>query len=131
KPPMHRATTQPTSRRCSVPKSPTSPTTGHSRRHRHGPMLEELGFASRFVSGKIKPEPAVATVLARPFGELGGAPIDRIARLVTIVWDGVPVTCRQRGEAARIILTCLTDYAGRTWQQRWDASPLGRGEAKI
>uniref|UniRef100_UPI003F49A141 tyrosine-type recombinase/integrase n=1 Tax=Amycolatopsis sp. CA-096443 TaxID=3239919 RepID=UPI003F49A141 len=114
-----------------MPKSQTSTTTGHSRRHRHGPVLEELGFASRFVSGKIEPQPAVATTSPRPAGELGQAPLDRIARLVTTGWEGAPVTCQQRGQAAGIILTYLSDYPGRSWQQRWDASPMGQGEAKV
>jgi hypothetical protein len=114
-----------------VPKSQTSTTTGLSRRHRHGPMVEELGFASRFVSGKIEPQPAVATTPPRPAGELGREPIDRIAQLATTTWEGAPVTCHQRGQAASIILTYLTEYPGQTWQQRWDASPLGQGEAKV
>jgi site-specific recombinase XerD len=112
-----------------VPKSQMSTTTGLSRRHRHGPVLEELGFASRFVSGKIESQPAVATTPPRPVGELGRAPIDRIARLVTTTWEGAPVTCHQRGQATSIILTYLTEYPGQTWQQRWDASPMGMGEA--
>jgi site-specific recombinase XerD len=114
-----------------VPKSQISTTTGLSRRHRHGPVLEELGFASRFVSGQIEPQPAVAATPPRPVGELGTAPIDRIARLVTTAWDGAPATCQQRGQAVQIILTYLTDYAGQTWQQRWDTSPMGRGEASV
>lgn len=111
-----------------MPKSPTSTTTGHSRRHRHGPVLEELGFASRFVSGQIEPQPAVTATPPRPAGELGTAPVERIARLVTAAWDGAPATCQQRGQAAGIILNYLADYEGSTWQQRWDASPMGRGE---
>ena len=30
------------------------------------------------------------------------------------------------GQAAGIILNYLADYEGSTWQQRWDASPIGR-----
>ncbi len=112
-----------------MPKSQISTTTGLSRRHRHGPVLEELGFASRFVSGKIEPQPAITTTPPRPAGELRRAPIDRIAQLVTTAWEGAPVTCHQRGQAASIILTYLTEYPGQTWQQRWDASPMGMGEA--
>lgn len=94
-------------------------------------MVEELGFASRFVSGKIEPQPATALTPPRPAGELATAPIDRIVRLVTTAWEGAPVSCQHRGQAAQIILTYLTDYPGQTWQQRWDASPVGRGEAEI
>ncbi|MGW4212672.1 tyrosine-type recombinase/integrase [Lentzea sp. NPDC004789] len=94
-------------------------------------MVEELGFASRFVSGKIEPQPAVAAMPPRPAGELGRAPIERIARLVTTTWEGASVTCQQRGQAAGIVLTYLTDFQGETWQQRWDASPMGQGETKV
>lgn len=111
-----------------MPKSQISTTTGLSRRHRHGPVLEELGFASRFVSGQIEPHPAVTATPPRPAGELSTAPVERIARLVTAAWEGAPATCQQRGQAAGIILNYLAGYEGSTWQQRWDTSPMGRGE---
>jgi hypothetical protein len=47
---------------------------------------------------------------------------------VTAAWEGAPATCQQRGQAAGVILNYLADYEGSTWQQRWDASPMGQGE---
>lgn len=112
-----------------MPKSQARPTTGLSRRH--GPVIEELGFASRFVSGKIKPAPAVATVLPRPHGDLTTASVERIARLAATVWDGADITRQQRVAATQHVLAYLTEFVGQTWQQRWDASPLGRGEITV
>jgi len=106
---------------------PRTITTGVSRRH--GPLVEELGFSSRFVSGQLQPTPAVAKVPPRPYGELGGAPADRIVELTKECWDGDPLTIRRRGRAARAALSYLSGFNGDTWQQRWDASPLGCGEA--
>ncbi|MEU8804908.1 site-specific integrase [Spirillospora sp. NPDC048819] len=107
----------------------TRPTTGVSRRH--GPLVPELGFSSRFVSGRrITPEPAIVSVPPRPHGELATGSIDHLARLATEVWDGAKVTRYQRGEATRAVLRYLLDYPGETWQERWDASPLGRAEIK-
>ncbi|MGS2807785.1 MULTISPECIES: tyrosine-type recombinase/integrase [Nocardia] len=114
-----------------MPESSTGTTTGHIRRHRHGPVLDELGFASRFVSGRIEPRPATTTTPPRPVGELSTAPIDRIAELVTITWDGAKPTRQQRGQATKIVLSYLSEFGGDTWQTRWDASPLGRGETTV
>ncbi|WP_309115999.1 site-specific integrase [Saccharothrix sp.] len=105
------------------------PTTGLSRRH--GPVIAELGFASRFVSGKIKAEAAVATAPPRPHGDLSTTGIESIARLATATWDGAEVTRQQRGQATRQVLTYLTEFDGDTWQQRWDSSPLGRAEIQV
>jgi hypothetical protein len=73
----------------------------------------------------------MATVPPRPHGELSIASIQQISQLAAEVWDGAGVTRRQRGEATRAILAYLTGFAGATWQQRWDASPLGRAEIKV
>jgi len=108
-----------------VPRTTTT-TTGVSRRH--GPLVEELGFASRFVSGQLQPQPAAAAVPPRPHGELGEAPVERIVDLATQCWDGDAITLRRRGRATRAALSYLSAFAGDTWQHRWDQSPLGRGE---
>jgi site-specific recombinase XerD len=111
-----------------VAKTETRPTTGLSRRH--GPLVKELGFSSRFVSSQLVAAPAVPAVPPRPHGELGAASIERISQLAVDTWDGAKITRHQRGEATRAILTYLTGFDGATWQHRWDASPLGRAEIK-
>ncbi|WP_307618718.1 hypothetical protein [Streptomyces sp. V3I7] len=50
-----------------------------------------------------------------------------IARLVVEVWEGGVSTRQQRGMAARAVLDYLAGYPGLTWQERWDASPVGQG----
>jgi integrase len=112
-----------------VRRSEARPTTGLSRRH--GPLVQELGFSSRFVSSQLTAAPAVAAVPPRPHGELGSASIQQISQLAAEVWDGAGVTRRQRGEATRAILAYLAGFEGATWQQRWDASPLGHAEIKV
>jgi hypothetical protein len=112
-----------------VPKIENRPTTGLSRRH--GPIAEGLDFSSRFVGGAMKPEPAVATTLPRPFGEIGRASVDRLAHLATNTWDGAYVTRHQRGKATAAVLEYLNEFEGETWQERWEASPLGRGEHSV
>ncbi|MET7949073.1 tyrosine-type recombinase/integrase [Micromonospora sp. NPDC005324] len=111
-----------------MPKSQTSMTTGHSRRHRHGPVLDELGFPSRFVSGAMASAPAVAAVPPRPFGDLSAARAADIAELVAEFGGGSRVTVLQRRSATHAVLDYLAGFDGRDWQQRWDASPLGQGE---
>jgi site-specific recombinase XerD len=102
-------------------------TTGVSRRH--GPVVEELGFPSRYVYGQgIRTEPAVAAAPPRPYGDLSRASIGPLAGLVRDTWDGQGATSYQRGQGAQKILRYLTGFPGETWQQRWDASPLGRSE---
>lgn len=109
-----------------MPKSQLSATTGVSRRH--GPVVEGLTFPSRFVGGPMEPQPAVASVPPRPYGDLSAASISHIARLAVDVWDdAAQVTRYQRGQATRWVLEYLTGFAGDTWQERWDASPLGQG----
>ncbi|WP_328791524.1 tyrosine-type recombinase/integrase [Streptomyces sp. NBC_00273] len=118
--------TLPTSRRCSVPKSQLSPTTGASRRH--GPVAEGLEFASRFVGGPIKPKAAVAAVPPRPHGELSVASIAHIGGLAATLWEDAGKSTRgQRAQATRCVLKYLLDFPGQTWQERWDASPIGQG----
>ncbi|MED7931776.1 hypothetical protein SMD20_46680 [Nonomuraea sp. LP-02] len=110
-------------------KPEARPTTGVSRRH--GPLVEGLGFSSRYVSAnKIKPEPATPTVLPRPFGDLATASISHLAQLATDTWEGAYVTRRQRGTAVGEVLSYLTKFPGKTWQERWDNSPLSTGEVR-
>lgn len=102
-------------------------TSGVSRRH--GPVVEDLGFASRYVLGQgTRTEPATAAAPPRPHGELGHAPIGMLADLARDTWDGHEATVWQRAQGTREILRYLLGFPGATWQQRWDASPLGRGE---
>ena len=108
-----------------MPKSQLSRTTGVSRRH--GPVAEGLTFASRFVGGPVDPQPAVATTPPQPFGDLSCASISHIARLAVDVWENAAqVTRHQRGQATRWVLEYLSDFPGDTWQERWDASPVGQ-----
>jgi hypothetical protein len=101
----------------------------HSHRHhRHGPIVEELGFASRFVSGAMRPVAAVAQTPPKPFGDLDRADAADLCELAGSFGEGTPVTRVQRGAATKVVLEYLAEFAGQTWQQRWDASPLGRGE---
>ncbi|MFP8887049.1 tyrosine-type recombinase/integrase [Streptomyces mangrovi] len=113
-----------------MPKSQVSHTTGVSRRH--GPVAEGLTFPSRFVGGPMEPQPAVATTPPRPHGELSTASINKIARLAVDVWkDAAQVTRYQRGQATGWVLEYLSDFPGQTWQERWDASPIGQGQVGV
>lgn len=104
-------------------------TTGTSRRHhRHGPYVEELGFASRFVSGAMSAAAAVASVPPRPFGDLAHASASSLAELAGAFGPGSRASRSQRQAATREVLDYLSRFPGTTWQQRWDASPLGKGE---
>ncbi|MEU7863929.1 tyrosine-type recombinase/integrase [Nonomuraea sp. NPDC049141] len=110
-------------------KPEARPTTGVSRRY--GPLVEGLGFSSRYVSAtKIKPEPATPTVLPRPFGDLATASISHLAQLATDTWEGTRTTRRQRGNAVWEILSYLTKFPGTAWQERWDNSPLSTGDVR-
>jgi integrase len=109
-----------------VPKSATSPTTAFSRRH--GPVVEELGYPSRFVRGRIDPAPAVCLVPPRPFGDLGTAGTQRICDLVTTTWQRSETTTARHRKATALVLDYLASFPGQTWQQRLDASPLAVDE---
>lgn len=61
-------------------------TTGVSSRH--GPIIEEKGFPSRFHSQQVRTEPASATTPPRPHGDPAQASIDHLAKLVHGTWDG-------------------------------------------
>lgn len=107
----------------------SSTTTGLSRRH--GPIVEGLTFPTRFVGGPMKPQPAVSEPPPRPHGELSAASINHISKLAFDVWeDASTVTRHQRAQATRGILQYLSTHPGHTWQERWDASPLGKGLIK-
>lgn len=109
-----------------MPESQLRPTTGVSRRH----LLDtsDLGFITRFGAGQMEPEPVRVATSPRPFGDLGEASIDHIATLAATTWKGTYVTNRQRAQVARLNLEYLSDFPGHNWQQRWEASPLGRAE---
>ncbi|MFF4345260.1 tyrosine-type recombinase/integrase [Kitasatospora sp. NPDC001540] len=112
-----------------MPKTAASPTTGVSRRH--GPIAEGLDYSSRFVGGPMTPEPAVATTPPRPFGDLSRTSALSIAGLAVEAWDGGASTRQQRGMAARAVLDYLAGYPGLTWQERWEASPVGQGLVNV
>ncbi|MER6546790.1 tyrosine-type recombinase/integrase [Streptomyces sp. NPDC001250] len=103
------------------------PTTGLSRRHTH--TSDEPGFAGHFASGPIEAQPALATTLPRPFGDLSAATPQLIGQLAH---DACPAaaaqTAAQHRASTRRVLAYLDGFEGGTWQQRWDVSPLGRGE---
>jgi site-specific recombinase XerD len=105
----------------------TKVTTAHSHRH-HGPVLPELGFASRFVSGTMPAAPATGTLAPRPFGDLSRASSGDLVDLAGSFGPGSKPSRLQRQASTRSLLDYLRQIAGGTWQQRWDASPLGRGE---
>nr|WP_242587839.1 hypothetical protein [Streptomyces sp. MST-110588] len=42
--------------------------------------------------------------------------------------DADKVTRSQRAQATECVLQYLRDFTGQTWQERWDASPIGRGQ---
>jgi site-specific recombinase XerD len=115
-----------------VPKTSLSPTTGVSRRHdRHGPVAEGLDYPSRFVGGALAPQPAVASVAPRPFGELGSASAVSLAELATQIWEGHSLTRQHRGIATGNVLEYLATFPGGTWQERWQASPVGQGQVAV
>ncbi|MFE7035317.1 tyrosine-type recombinase/integrase [Streptomyces sp. NPDC057621] len=104
-------------------------TTGLSRRH--GPVVEGLQFASRFVGGTITPEPAVAAALPRPHGEFATASVSLLSSAAgaVAIWPDTPRATRLNWtHSTRTLLEYLLTFPGETWQQRWDVSPLGRGE---
>jgi site-specific recombinase XerD len=101
-------------------------TTGLSRRH--APGAGEPGFPSRYLGPETRTEPAVAAAPPRPHGDLSRAPVSLLAGLARDTWEADEATVRQRAQGAQVILEYLRDFPGGTWQQRWDASPLGRGE---
>lgn len=93
--------------------------------------MEGLQFPSRFVEGPITPEPAVATSLHRPHGEFSTASVSLLssaAGSVEIWPDTLRATRLIWTHSTRTLLEHLLTFPGETWQQRWDASPLGRGE---
>ena len=112
-----------------MPKTAASPTTGVSRRH--GPIPDGLTYPSRFVGGTMEAAPAVATKPPRPFGSLAFVSAQTIANLTVETWDGSEETRRRRGTAVRAVLDYLSGQPGRTWQERWDASPVGQGLISI
>ncbi|WP_405407175.1 tyrosine-type recombinase/integrase [Streptomyces decoyicus] len=103
------------------------PTTGVSRRHTH--TGDEPAFASRFASSQIEAQPALATTVPRPFGDLSAATPQLIGQLAH---DASPAaaapTAAQHRASTRRVLAYLAGFEGSTWQQRWDASHLGHGE---
>ncbi|MGW7296682.1 tyrosine-type recombinase/integrase [Streptomyces sp. NPDC054829] len=103
------------------------PTTGVSRRHTA--TGDELTLASRVASSQIEAQPAEATTLPRPFGDLSTATPQLIGQLAHAASpDAAARTAEQHRASSRRVLAYLSRFEGSTWQQRWDASPLGRGE---
>ncbi|MFD9474042.1 tyrosine-type recombinase/integrase [Streptomyces goshikiensis] len=104
-------------------------TTGLSRRH--GPVAEGLQFPSRFVGGPITPGPAVAATLPRPHGEFATASVSLLSQVAgsSSIWPDTPRATRLNWKSStRVLLEYLLDFPGETWQERWDASPLGQGQ---
>lgn len=104
-------------------------TTGLSRRH--GPVAEGLQFPSRFVGGPITPAPAVAASPPRPHGDLSTASVAHLVNLAgaSALWPDTPRATRLNWkDSTRTLLEYLLTFPGETWQQRWDASPLGQGQ---
>lgn len=104
-------------------------TTGQSRRH--GPVAEGLQFPSRFVGGPITPGPAVAATLPRPQGEFATASVSFLSQVAgsSVIWPDTPRATRLNWKnSTRVLLEYLLDFCGETWQERWDASPLGQGQ---
>lgn len=103
------------------------PTTGVSRRHTH--TGDEPAFASPSVSSPIEARPASATTVPRPFGDLSTATTRLIGQLAHEVSpDAAAPTAAQHRASTRRVLAYLGGFEGNTWQQRWDASPLGHGK---
>jgi hypothetical protein len=104
-------------------------TTGLSRRH--GPVVEGLQFASRFVGGPIEPKPAVAATPPRPHGEFSTATVSLLSQVAgsSSIWPETQRATRLNWKnSTRALLEYLLTFAGETWQARWDASPLGQGQ---
>ncbi|MFD3944935.1 tyrosine-type recombinase/integrase [Streptomyces sp. NPDC058579] len=106
------------------------PTTGVSRRHSH--TGDKPDSTSSFSSGLIAAGPGLATVLPRPRGDLSAATPHLIGLLAH---DALPyaaaATAAAHRASTRQVLSYLSGFEGSTWQQRWDASPLGRGEISV
>ncbi len=103
--------------------------TGQSRRH--GPVAEGLQFASRFVGGPITPGPAVASTPPRPHGEFSSTSVSPLSQLAgsSAIWPDTPRATRLNWKnSTRALLEHLLTFPGETWQARWDASPLGKGQ---
>ncbi|MGW9432993.1 tyrosine-type recombinase/integrase, partial [Streptomyces decoyicus] len=99
------------------------PTTGVSRRHTH------TGDEPAFASSQIEARPASATTVPRPFGDLSTATPQLIGKLAhDLSPEAAAPTAAQHRASTRRVLAYLGGLEGSTWQQRWDASPLGRGE---
>ncbi|MDX1886877.1 site-specific integrase [Mycolicibacterium sp. 120270] len=63
-----------------------------------------------------------------PQGDLRAADVEEIRPIAKQLWPE-PVSRRRSRDRGLYKLTAfLAEHPGATWQQRWDASPLGRGE---
>jgi site-specific recombinase XerD len=103
------------------------PTTGVSRRHIH--TGDEPSSTSRFAYDQIEAQLALATSVPRPFGDLSAATAQLIGQLAhDLSPDAAAATAAEHRASTRRVLAYLGGFEGSTWQQRWDASPLGRGE---
>ncbi|WP_257230792.1 hypothetical protein [Streptomyces sp. UH6] len=109
----------------------TRPTTGGSRRH--GPTDDKPDDSSTaFHRSLIAAAPGTATVLPCPQGDLSAATPHLIGRLAhAALPDAAAATANEHRASTRRVLSYLSGFEGVTWQQRWDASPLGRGEISV
>ncbi|MFE9238062.1 tyrosine-type recombinase/integrase [Streptomyces sp. NPDC007007] len=102
-------------------------TTGVSRRHTHTDDVP--ASADHLALGRIEARPALASTPPRPFGELSAATPELIATLAHGASAAAAArTAIQHRDSTRRVLAYLDRFEGSTWQQRWDASPLGRAE---
>ncbi|MBI4942114.1 MAG: site-specific integrase [Actinobacteria bacterium] len=67
----------------------------------------------------------------RPQGDLDTADAAQIADIADRIWPGSQPRRSERRTALRRVLGLLAGFPGRTWQQRWLASGLDEGSAKI
>jgi integrase len=84
-----------------------------------GPRILPTRFAG--LRAAAAPPPASPP---RPQGDLTRASIEDIETVVRRVWPGSREAQRRRGRGARLLLQHMKDFAGQTWQQRWQASGL-------
>lgn len=105
--------------RCLEPTSPPRTATATTGTDQH---VNELGFASRFVSGTVKATPAIAATPPRPFGDLAHATAGHITDLAATFGPGEQESRKQRGIATRDFLDYLAGFPGKTWQRRWDGT---------
>jgi hypothetical protein len=63
-----------------------------------------------------------------PRGDLRCADVDKIRTVAKQVWPDPASRRRSRDRGLYKLAALLVEHPGDTWQQRWDASPLGDGQ---